>query len=56
MAFKSFARASQTAAAVWYSAYPDLSVQQIDANTALREGLARRPMTDAALERWARGW
>lgn len=37
--FKSFARESQTAAIVWYSAYPDLTVQNIDNNSAIREDL-----------------
>lgn len=55
VAFKAFARTSQTAAAVWYSAYPDTTVQQVDANSALREGLARRPREGAELEQWARG-
>lgn len=43
VAFKAFARAQQTLTAVWYSAYPDLTVQQIDAHSTLREGLADRP-------------
>jgi len=45
-AFKAFARMQQTRTAVWYSAYPNLTVQQIDANTLLRDGLATRPRGD----------
>jgi hypothetical protein len=55
-AFKAFARASQRAAVVWYSAYPNLSVQQIDGNSTLREGLVERPEDGDALEAWTRGW
>jgi len=38
--FKTLARHSQFRSLVWYSAYPDLIVQNIQANAAIREGLA----------------
>jgi hypothetical protein len=46
-AFKRFARSEQASTAVWYSAYPDLTVQQIDRQSTLREGLASKPNGDA---------
>jgi hypothetical protein len=55
VAFKAFARWQQVPAAVWYSAYDDLTVQQIDSNSTLREGLAAPPR-GAALGDWLRRW
>jgi hypothetical protein len=37
--FKTLTRRSQVLSLVWYSAYPDLSVQNVQANAAIREGL-----------------
>jgi hypothetical protein len=37
--FKSFARDKQVVTNVWYSAYPDSTVQNIDHNSAIREDL-----------------
>lgn len=37
--FKAVARAYQTRTDVWYSAYPDLTVQQIDRNSTIAEGV-----------------
>jgi hypothetical protein len=39
--FKAFARRSQIPTLGWYSAYPDVSVQAIDAGTTTREDLKR---------------
>jgi hypothetical protein len=39
--FKRYARASQVESLVWFSAYPNLSVAEIDHATYLRESLAR---------------
>ena len=50
-AFKRFARSEQASTSVWYSAYPDLTVQQIDRQSTFREGLASKPAGDA-LKRW----
>lgn len=52
-AFKAFARQQQTPTAVWYSAYPELTVQRIDSQSTLREGLAEKPGM-AALDEWLR--
>jgi hypothetical protein len=49
--FKSFARESQTAAIVWYSAYPDLTVQNIDNNSAIREDLYTA-LDDDGIKKW----
>lgn len=49
--FKSFARRSQTAAIVWYSAYPDLTVQNINNNSAIREDLYTT-LDDEAIKEW----
>jgi hypothetical protein len=46
-AFKAFARMQQAPTGLFYSAYPNLSVQQIDSNTALRDGLVERLGADA---------
>jgi len=42
-AFKSWARMQQTSERVWYSAYPDLTVDSIDNNTRIRRGLFLAP-------------
>lgn len=49
--FKSFARGKQRVTNVWYSAYPDLTVQNIDNNSAIREDLFTTLDETAA-----RGW
>jgi hypothetical protein len=54
-AIKAFARRQQTPSAVWYSAYPDLTVQQIDSHSTLREGLASPPRDEALMD-WLRRW
>ena len=38
-AFKAFARSMQIPSLVWYSAYPDLTVQNIDKDSSIREDL-----------------
>jgi Dyp-type peroxidase family len=52
-AFKAFARSQQTRTAVWYSAYPNLTVPQTDSNSAVRLGLVTRPRGDD-LTAWLR--
>ncbi len=52
VAFKAFARSQQTPSALWYSAYPDLTVAQIDRQSLLREGLASKPPETAAMSEW----
>lgn len=49
--FKSYARKSQTRALVWYSAYPDLTVQNIDNNSAIREDLFTT-LDDEEIKEW----
>lgn len=49
--FKSFARRSQTAAIVWYSAYPDLTVRNINNNSAIRADLYTE-LDDDASRKW----
>ncbi|HEY0607864.1 MAG TPA: hypothetical protein VGD58_33420 [Herpetosiphonaceae bacterium] len=49
--FKADARAYQVYTNVWYSAYRDLTVQSIDANSAIREGLSQ-PLEPADVQTW----
>ena len=49
--FKSFARSKQSATRVWYSTYPDLTVQNIDHNSAMREDLFT-PLDETAVRSW----
>ena len=49
--FKTLVRQSQRPSWVWYSAYPDLSIQNINANAAIREGLFK-PMDAAGEQAW----
>lgn len=49
--FKADARAYQVYTNVWYSAYRDLTVQSIDANSALRENLYQ-PLEPAGVQTW----
>lgn len=51
--FKAVARARQSVTNVWYSAYPTLTVQQIDRNSAIREGLFA-PLTRGEEAAWLR--
>jgi hypothetical protein len=51
--FKAWFRRYQVPTAVWYSAYPRLSVQNIQINTAIREALRQPPRRDAAVD-WLR--
>jgi hypothetical protein len=56
VAFKAFARSQQVPTGVWYSAYSDLTVQQVALNSTIRAGLAAPPATPAALTEWLRAW
>jgi hypothetical protein len=49
--FKTLVRRSQTPSLAWYSAYPDLSTANIEANAAIREGLFA-PLDAAAEAAW----
>lgn len=49
--FKAWARNQQTYTAVWYSAYKNSTVNIIDNNSAIREGLVL-PLEGAAVKEW----
>jgi len=49
--FKRYARRSMTPTYFWYSAYPDLSTENIRTNAAIRRGLAAA-MTDEEAQVW----
>ena len=51
--FKAFARNSQIITNVWYSAYKDLSVQNINNNSRIRSGLFAR-LNEEQLNSWMR--
>lgn len=51
--FKAWARLSQTQNILWYSAYPDLTVNQIIRNTSIVDGLRTASMQPKEAERWA---
>ncbi len=53
--FKTLTRNSQVPSLVWYSAYPDLSVQNIQTNAAIREGLIG-PMNDRQARAWLKNF
>ena len=53
--FKTMTRQSQVPSLVWYSAYSDLSVQNIQTNAAIREGLFA-PMNAAAEQEWLKNF
>lgn len=52
--FKNWTRRHQIETQIWFSAYPNLSVQNINDNTQLRRGVARRPTTREAMALWLR--
>lgn len=52
-AFKQWTRAHQVDTQVWYSAYPDLTVAEINQNSAIRAGLYG-DLRGPALRRWLR--
>ncbi len=52
--FKNWTRAHQVETQIWYSAYPNLSVQNVNENTVLRRGLAERPPEGEPLRAWLR--
>ncbi len=52
--FKNWALASRTTSRFWYSAYRDLSVDQIERNHAISTGLGRQDMDTKDLLEWMR--
>jgi hypothetical protein len=53
--FKTLVRQSQKASLVWFSAYPDHSIQNIETNATIREGLFV-PMDDDAAGAWLKNF
>jgi hypothetical protein len=51
--FKAWARQSQTQNILWYSAYPDLTVNQIIRNGSVVDGLRKVSMQQKEAEQWA---
>jgi hypothetical protein len=51
--FKAWARQSQTQNILWYSAYPDLTVNQIIRNGSIVDGLRKVSMQQKEAEQWA---
>jgi len=51
IAFKAYARKSQLKTHCWYSAYPELTLQNILNNSHIRQGF-NRPMNDKQLSKW----
>jgi Dyp-type peroxidase family len=51
-AFKAFARTRMSRWAVWYQAYPDLTVANIENNDQIRKGLIDLPPTDDGARLW----
>jgi hypothetical protein len=51
--FKAWARESQTLNLLWYSAYKDLTVNQILRNAAIVDGLRKIDMTEVEAREWA---
>jgi len=49
--FKAWTRAQQIETQVWYSAYPTISVKNINNNTAIRQGI-RKNLDEQAAEEW----
>lgn len=50
--FKNWALASRTVSRFWCSAYPGLSVDQIERNHRIAEGLRQKNLTPDAAEKW----
>jgi hypothetical protein len=50
--FKAWTRAHQIATPLWFSAYPDLTVRNIQENARICAGLVEEPPTDEALRAW----
>jgi membrane protein implicated in regulation of membrane protease activity len=52
--FKNWALASRTVSSFWYSAYPTLTVDQIERNYRIASGLRRKQMSDTEARAWMR--
>lgn len=52
--FKNWALASRAVSRFWYSAYPELTVDQIERNYRIASGLRRRSLNDKEARQWMR--
>lgn len=52
--FKNWALASRTVSRFWYSAYPTLTVDQIERNNRIASGLCRKALTEEEAIAWMR--
>lgn len=52
--FKNWALASRTVSRFWYSAYPTLTVDQIERNYRIADGLHRKTLNDTEVSKWIR--
>jgi len=52
--FKAWARHSQRESLFWYSAYPELTVNQIERNTCLAAGLRQAALSPQEAEQWVK--
>jgi hypothetical protein len=50
--YQHFLRRHQVPTQVWYNAYPGLTAFDINRNALIREGLARKPTSDAEIRKW----
>jgi hypothetical protein len=50
--FKNWALASRAVSRFWYSAYPDLTVDQVERNNRIADGLRKECLTDKEAARW----
>lgn len=50
--YKRYLRRHQLPTAVWYKAYPDLTVIELNRNRLVRKGLERRTMTEREIREW----
>ena len=53
-AFKNWARHSMAPSQFWFSAYRDLTVNQIERNVRIADGLRQTSLSAAAAAEWAR--
>jgi len=52
--FKAWARQSQTVSSLWYSAYPDMTVNQVLRNADVADGLRKRSVSSEEAVQWAK--
>jgi hypothetical protein len=52
--FKAWARHSMAVSRFWYSAYRDLTVDQIERNTRIADGLRKQTLSEQEAAAWTR--